>query len=170
VSAVAGSFHAEAVRAVLGGGRGLLEPALEEPLVALLESNRSQWDAEDRARAASDSAEVAEMKALIDRLNRRRVDLVLRLDRQLYRLLVPRSGAAPCTETPGSVCDRLSVLHLRHAYTAAAATQCGNAALAAQVAELCQALDVMLDDIRAGRRSYTVFEPNKLYGAPAFVT
>lgn len=161
---------------MLDGRRGLLDPLVEEPLAALLESNRSQWDAEDRARATSDSIEVAELKARIDRLNTRRVGLVLQLDLALHALLAPAPGAPPCTETPGSVCDRLTVLHLRQTYTGEAARR-GDAALAArlpqivaQATELCRALDVMLDDVRAGRRSFTVYEPNKLYGAPAYVT
>lgn len=171
-----GSFHAGGVWAVLDGGRGLLDPLVEQPLVALLESNRAQWDAEDRARAALESDEVAKLKVRIDRLNSGRVELVLQLDRALHALLAPLPAAPPCTETPGSVCDRLTILHLRLAYAGAAAHE-GDAAVAArlpqilaQATQLCRAFDLMLDDVRAGMRSFFVFEPNKLYGAPAYVT
>jgi hypothetical protein len=167
------SFHAQAVWAVLDGDRGLLDPLVEKLLVALLSSNRAQWDAEDRARTTSDPVEIAELKASIDRLNAHRVQVVLEIDRALHEVLAPRPAAPPCTETPGSVCDRLSVLHLRRSYTEAASRRPGQSELrgrlaqvVAQASELRWAFDVMLNDVRAGRRAFTVHEPNKLYGRP----
>ncbi|HEX7275738.1 MAG TPA: DUF4254 domain-containing protein [Acidimicrobiales bacterium] len=166
-------FLAANVWALLDGARGVIDPDVEDMVVALRASNTELWDAEDRARAATADAEVAAEKALIDKLNAQRVQLVAELDRALHGRLVRDPSAPPCTETPGSVCDRLSILHLRIRRTAARAADGTDhvggrlPGLRAQAAELGHAFEILLDDLREGRRSFTVHPPYKLYGAPA---
>lgn len=165
-------FDSEGVWAVLEGRRDVLDPAVEHLLVALGQSNAAQWDAEDRSRATRVPTKVAAEKAVIDDLNARRVQLVLELDRLLHATLAPAAEAPPLTETPGSICDRLSVLHLRLVHSASAVDRPRAEevlrrvpGLLQQAGELRWAFDVMLADVRAGRRSFNVHEPNKLYGA-----
>jgi hypothetical protein len=148
-------------------------------LLELLRSNLEQWRLEDVTRSpASGDAAVARAKRSIDRLNRGRHELVERIDALVASAVVQSSTAPPATESPAMAFDRLSVLAIRLDRTAraAAAGAAGEAltdrlpVLVTQVDALAQAIDALLDDVRAGRRRFVPYEHLKLYpaeGAPA---
>jgi hypothetical protein len=168
------------------GGRqasgGLKRPGpsdLEGPvplLFELLVSNLEQWELEDvtRAPGADDSA-VAQAKRSIDRLNLERHRLTERIDAAIGAGLAQSPTAALATESPAMAFDRLTVLAVRLDRTERAAEAAGNEdnfqlraeRLRGQLRDLTEAIDTLLDDVRAGRRRYVGYEHLKLYGPAA---
>jgi hypothetical protein len=156
----------------LGGDRGRPPPdgpAWAALVVTLVDSNLRQWDLEDTTRSpgASD-AEVAGAKREIDRLNLGRHQLVEDIDIAIDAALDQSAGAPLATETPGMVLDRLSVLVIRRARTAAAAARdpaCAERVpvLESRLTTLTLALDSYLDELRSGRRRFVPYEHLKLY-------
>lgn len=140
----------------------------------LLASNARQWDLEDVAHdpAITDQA-LAAVKRAIDRLNLARHDLLERIDAAVDAVLVQSPSARPATDTPAMVVDRLSVLLIRIARTAAAASADGATTdyagrlplLEARLAVLTDAFDAYVDDLRSGRRRFVRHEELKLYAA-----
>jgi hypothetical protein len=166
---------AEMERAVVGG------PSTAAPawaagapwaalMVDLVESNLRQWDLEDTTRdpGATDTV-VAQAKREIDALNMGRHRLVHQIDATIDSVLEQPVTAPIATESPGMVLDRLSVLVIRRARTAAASARHPGlndriVALESQVAGLSAALDFYMDELRAGARRFLRYEPLKLYG------
>jgi hypothetical protein len=151
------------------------EPAtgLMGAVLELLRSNQAQWELEDVTRDPSASdGDVAAAKRAIDRLNLQRHRLVEDIDAMLEAAM-PQSMSAPLvTESPGMALDRLSVLAIRIARTeavafSATADAAGYAArlpvLERQLSALSSAIEVLLDDVRAGVRRFVVYEHLKLY-------
>jgi hypothetical protein len=145
-------------------------PALAGLVLELVGSNLRQWDLEDAARAPSASdAVVADAKRAIDRLNLGRHRLVQEIDIAVASGLDQPASASLATESPGMVLDRLSVLVIRRARTAAALSS-GDGRLAdrllmidAQLAALTVAFDDYLEELRAGTRRFAAYEHLKLY-------
>jgi hypothetical protein len=159
---------AEMERAMSGGR--LHRPAWAALLGELVDSNLRQWDLEDLTRdpCASDAA-VADAKRQIDRLNTGRHLLVEQIDSGIDSTLDQASTAPIATESPGMVLDRLSVLIIRRARTAAvsgrdATYAARGAALDAQVAALSAALDSYMQELRVGTRRFFRYQSLKLYG------
>jgi Protein of unknown function (DUF4254) len=160
----------------LGGDQGRPPPdgpAWAAPAVTLVDSNLRQWDLEDTTRSpvASD-AEVAEAKREIDRLNLGRHQLVEEIDIAIDAVLDQPASAPLATESPGMVLDRLSVLVIRRARTAAASAEdpaCADRLplLEARLTTLTLALDTYLDELRSGRRRFVPYEHLKLYRSAA---
>jgi hypothetical protein len=143
---------------------------LTTAIVDLVGSNLRQWDLEDATRdpGASD-AQVANAKRLIDQLNVSRHRLVEQIDAAIDSVLDQPATAPLATESPGMVLDRLSVLVIRRARTAAASWHDPTLAerlqaLEAQVAALSAALDSYMDELRAGTRRFLLYQSLKLYG------
>jgi hypothetical protein len=146
------------------------ETPLRAAIVDLVGSNMQQWDLEDATRdpAASD-AQVANAKREIDRLNFSRHRLVEEIDAAIDSILDQSTVAPLATESPGMVLDRLSVLVIRRARTAAASRRDPNfadrvQALEAQVGALSAALDSYMDELRTGARRFLRYQSLKLYG------
>jgi len=140
-------------------------------LLDLHATNVAQWAREDDARGANASdADVAAAKRAIDDLNLRRHGLIEALDAALANALTPSSAATPVTESPAMALDRLSVLVIRIHHTAhAGAPEDERSAarlilLEEQLDVLEQALDALVADVRAGRRSFLPYRQLKLYG------
>jgi Protein of unknown function (DUF4254) len=170
---------ADVVAALRRGPGGSPRPApdrLIELLLGLHENNARQWDREDAARRGdADDHAVARAKRDIDALNATRHDFVEAIDGALAAVIDQSPSAAPTTESPGMVFDRLSVLVLRIASTEDAAR--GEAVeheryaarlpvLHAQLASLQAALEALFDDVRAGRKRFVPYRGFKLYGGP----
>jgi hypothetical protein len=166
---------AEMERAVAGAPKAVSlwtasAPAWANLIVDLVESNLRQWDLEDTTRdPGATDAEVASAKRQIDRLNMGRHRLVHQIDAAIDSALDQPATAPMATESPGMVLDRLSVLVIRRARTAAASAHHSTfndrmTALESQVAGLSIALDFYLDELRAGTRRFLCYEPLKLYG------
>jgi hypothetical protein len=148
-------------------------PSIGGLVAELTQVNLRQWDLEDVTRApeASDSV-VAGAKRAIDQLNLKRHRLVHEIDTAIAASLDPPATAILATESPGMVFDRLAVLVIRRARTAAASARDGAyadrvPALDAQVIALVTALDRYLDELRAGTRRFVAHDPLKLYLGPA---
>ena len=119
-----------------------------------------------------DDPTVAGAKRSIDRHNLERHRLAERVDAAINAALVQSATATPSTESPAMAFDRLSVLAIRLDRTHRAATTAGNAGgefgrrllrLNGQLDELVEAIDALLDDVRAGRRRFVPYEHLKLY-------
>jgi hypothetical protein len=175
----AADIVAEMERAVAGGAKsgsltwGTDGPSWANLILSLVDSNMRQWDLEDTTRdpLASDT-EVANAKREIDRLNGGRHHLVEEIDAAIDSMLSQPDGAPIATESPGMVLDRLSVLVIRRARTAAVSSRdpgvAGRAlALESQVLALSLALDCYVDELREGTRRFFRYESFKLYGLSA---
>ena len=138
-------------------------------LVALLhQSNRSQWDAEDIARAAGSDAELANAKRTIDTCNAVRVQLIERINTEFARLIPPSDSVPPLTSQPGVTCDQLSVLKIR---LEVAISESGSHIDEQRLNEvqktvdgLIAALEADLADALAGRRTFSATPVHKIYG------
>jgi hypothetical protein len=168
-----GDVVAELQRAVRDPARRS-EPGLLGLLVDLLRSNLEQWNLESRSRGAgADDAAVAHAKRAIDELNGRRHQLVEAIDGAFDRALAQNAKAPLATESPGMAFDRLTVLVIRAHRTELAAGEAPEAGgyatrlpvLQRQLADLEQAIDVLVDDVRAGRRRFVPYQSLKLYGS-----
>jgi Protein of unknown function (DUF4254) len=144
-------------------------------LLDLHDSNLRQWDLEDVTRVpeASDSV-VADAKRAIDSLNLTRHHLIEEIDAAVVATMEQSSAAPLATESPAMVFDRLSVLVIRTARTEERARSISEDAdnyaarlpsLQRQVAALSEALESLLEDVRAGTRRFVPYEHLKLYAA-----
>lgn len=143
-------------------------------LVDLLRSNLDQWNLEDTARGpGADDAAVAEAKRAIDQLNTRRHQLVEEIDAAIDRAVTQAASAPLATESPAMAFDRLSVLVIRIHHTELAAGEDDSdadlyagrlPALYRQLAELQQAIDNLIADVRDSTRRFAPYQSLKLYG------
>jgi hypothetical protein len=146
-------------------------PALAGRVAEIVRSNLRQWELEDTTRDphASDAV-IAGAKRAIDRLNLDRHRLVQEIDASIAASLQQPATARMVTESPGMVLDRLSVLVIRRARTAALSSR--NETYAArlpaidgQLTALSAAFDDYLEDLRTGARRFVAYEHFKLYSA-----
>ena len=149
-----------------------LPAALCDLLCTLHGHNRRLWRLEADIRDPELNAEtVAALKRDIDRENQCRNDAMERIDEQAVELLhqagrTQNEHAAPYSESPGSIADRLSVLGLRIAALHAAAGDAPDARLSealAQQRDLITALDLLFEDVWRHRRRFRIGRKLKLY-------
>ena len=143
-------------------------------LLDLLRSNLDQWNLEDEARGSlADDAAVAKAKRAIDQLNAGRHHIVEEIDAAIDRTVTQKASALLATESPAMAFDRLSVLVIRIHNTERAAgeeaSESGGYAarlpvLYLQLADLQQAIDGLIADVRGGRRRFVPYQSLKLYG------
>jgi len=140
------------------------------------------WDEEDLARRRNvpDSA-IAANKRAIDGHNQKRNDAIERIDEQLLAALTgvaAKPGARLNSETPGSMCDRLSILSLKihhmrlqtlrtdvdrgHIDTCSAKL----ARFLEQRKDLAGCLDRLLDECSRGESVFKVYRQFKMYNDP----
>jgi hypothetical protein len=158
---------------------GTEESGKESEVLSLLldlhANNVAQWRREDAARRSDgDDAAVAAAKRDIDELNRRRHRLLEAIDAAVAAVVGEHPSAPPCTETPAMAYDRLSVLTTRIAFTERASAENGGhnyserlPVLYRQLAVMREAIDVLLDELRSGRKRFVPYESLKLYGSSA---
>ena len=147
--------------------------------------NFDLWHEEDKARDKNaDNSVIADVKRRIDTLNQQRNDWIEKIDDRLIEIfsaadIRPEKDAPLNTETPGSVFDRLSILHLRifhmeeqaerkdanqtHRETVHARLKI----LRTQLADLSSALRTLLSEIASGKRRIKVYRQFKMYNDPA---
>ena len=148
--------------------------SLVGPLLDLLRSNLDQWNLEDTARGPGvDDAAVAEAKRAIDQLNAGRHRIVEEIDAAIDRAVTQTASAPLATESPAMAFDRLSVLVIRIHHTERAAGEDASEAdqyavrlptLYRQLADLQQAIDSLIADVRDGTRRFVPYQSLKLYG------
>lgn len=146
---------------------------IREAIRLLHETNGSLWAAEDRVRATSGDDTVATKRA-IDQLNRKRNDLVDRIDEGFTHLSTQhlvRPSTPIHTETLGSVVDRFSVVTLRERRAELLSEDATNEgatdrlhAISAQRAELAKSIADLVADLDAGARRLPDGRKFKLYG------
>jgi len=142
------------------------------------------WHEEDIARSADVSdVEIVRVKRSIDRYNQQRNDAIEQLDDWITTKLaelgvVCLPGARLNSETAGSVIDRLSILALRiyHLHEQTQRTDATAEHLAsverklavalAQLDDLSQCLQELIDDIFAGRKRHKTYRQMKMYNDP----
>ncbi len=138
-----------------------------------------QWHLEDIIRDPEiDPVEALALKRRIDRSNQDRTDMVEELDsyfRDRYSSVEVLPGATINTESPAWALDRLSILALKiyhmQAETArkdaseahVAKCRAKLAVLLEQRSDLISAIDMLLDDIAAGRKYMKVYRQMKMY-------
>jgi Protein of unknown function (DUF4254) len=140
---------------------------IEARLVDLLRSNLAQWNLEDEARGPdADEAAVARSKRAIDELNAGRHRIVEEIDAAIDRTLKQTASAPLATESPAMAFDRLSVLVIRihHTERDAGRYAARLPVLYRQLADLQQAIDGLIDDVRDGTRRFVPYQSLKLYG------
>ncbi|MFJ8955167.1 DUF4254 domain-containing protein [Streptomyces sp. NPDC102381] len=132
----------------------------------LRRQHAEQWSAEDLSRNASDNDQVlAEVKRRIDHLNVLRAEIVEELDEYLEKFLPQEADALIHTETIGSIIDRICIAWVRADNFARVSGGEERAALAErQLRELAGAYDVLVQEVRAGRRRTPQWRALKSYG------
>ena len=168
VDAVVEEFRLASSGASSGPSSGVL--AL---LLALHRNNIEQWSREDATRRDdADDTTVAAAKRDIDALNGKRHTLVEAVDAELAASFDQDPAAPPATESPAMVFDRLSVLVIRLRFTEDAAVLDGGdrdlyaarlPLLREQLALLQEALNALVEDVRAGRKRFLPYQSLKLY-------
>ena len=161
-------------RRALGDPTQRSSRGLDGLLLDLLASNLDQWELEDKGRARGvDDATVAETKRAIDRLNAGRHQLVEAIDAAIDRAVSQTASAPLATESPAMAFDRLSVLVIRIHHTERAAGEETSDSddyaarlpvLHGQLADLQQAIDVLIEDVANGTRRFVPYQSLKLYG------
>jgi hypothetical protein len=142
-----------------------------------------QWHLEDVIRNPGiDPVEALAIKRRIDHSNQERTDLVELIDRyflDLYKDVRVKPGASINTESPAWALDRLSILALKlyHMHRevdrkdadADHRERCEGklAVLREQRADLCLALDRLLEEIAEGEKYMKVYRQMKMYNDPA---
>ena len=143
----------------------------------------AQWHLEDAIRNPQiDPVEALAIKRRIDTSNQVRTDMVEYIDSYLldkYKDIKPVAGARLNTETPAWAIDRLSILALKIYHMEVEATR-GDVAqshrdacaqkfevLLAQRVDLSASIDLLLEDIEAGRNRMKVYKQMKMYNDPA---
>jgi len=149
---------------------------IRESVRRLHDTNGALWTAEDNVRAATDADTVA-YKRVIDQLNRKRNDLIDRIDEgftHLSALHLSRPSTPVHTETLGSAIDRLSVVTLREQRAALLMETTDHAAAAdrlpaihAQRVELAKSISDLAAEVEAGARRLPDGRKFKLYGTIA---
>jgi Protein of unknown function (DUF4254) len=148
--------------------------------------NFQLWHEEDQARAPNAAdAIIAGVKRRIDKLNQQRNDWIERIDEEIanwlrIRSIEPQGMVRQNTETPGSVCDRLSILALRiyhleeqrqdpsRSEEIRIALQNKLAIATAQQDDLSQGFTELIEDIAEGRKRHRLYRQLKLYNDPNF--
>ncbi|MBQ0015434.1 MAG: DUF4254 domain-containing protein [Bacteroidales bacterium] len=142
-----------------------------------------QWHLEDLIRPDDiDPVEALKLKRRIDKSNQNRTDLVERIDdyylSQLQHVTtIP--NAKINTETPAWAIDRLSILALKIYHFGIETNRKGASAehyakcqakyniLLTQKADLLQAIDDLLEELRSGKKVMKVYRQMKMYNDPS---
>ncbi len=141
-----------------------------------------QWHLEDIIRDPSiDPAELVAIKRRIDASNQHRTDTVEQIDEWLFQSLKdtkPLENAKLNSETPAWLLDRMSILQLKiyHFAEQLRREDAGEShlnsvrqklyILQVQEADLAQAYDELIDDLRSGHKYMKLYKQMKMYNDP----
>lgn len=151
----------------------------------LVEENHQRnfqlWHEEDIARRDDlGSTRVHQAKRAIDRYNQERNNFIEEMDKVLVAGLQPAlTGCPKNSETPGMMIDRLSILALKeyHMREETVRTDVGDehrnncaaklARILQQRQDLTQCVAELLDEVKAGQRTFAVYFQFKMYNDPS---
>ena len=141
-----------------------------------------QWHLEDIIRDPQiDPVKALEIKRRIDRSNQERTDLVELIDSYFldkFKSVKPLPAATINTESPAWAVDRLSILALKIFHMKIEAERKDTQSdqqkrcqdkldvLLEQKKDLSTAIDILLDDMAAGRKYMKVYKQMKMYNDP----
>ncbi len=141
-----------------------------------------QWHLEDIIRDPSiDPAELVAIKRRIDSSNQHRTDTVEQIDEWLFQSLkevTPLENAKLNSETPAWLLDRMSILQLKiyHFAEQLRREDAGEShlnsvrqklyVLQVQEADLAQAYDELMGDLRSGHKYMKLYKQMKMYNDP----
>ena len=142
-----------------------------------------QWHLEDLIRDPNiDPTEALALKRRIDKSNQDRTDIVEMIDGyflMLFQRVEPQSNATLNTESPAWAIDRLSILQLKIYHMKAevertdvseehkAKCQAKLDVLLEQNADLCTAIDQLMECYKKGEKVMKVYKQMKMYNDPA---
>ena len=143
--------------------------------------NFSLWHEEDVARRNDLGAErVMQAKRAIDAFNQQRNNFIEEMDKVLVAELQPNeSGVPKNSETPGMMIDRLSILALKEYHMREETERedvdekhiasCSEklARITLQRGDLVRCFEELLDEVKKGTRSFSVYYQFKMYNDPA---
>ncbi|HLK58760.1 MAG TPA: DUF4254 domain-containing protein [Chthonomonadaceae bacterium] len=143
--------------------------------------NFALWHEEDIARRDDLGAErIRQAKRTIDRCNQSRNDAVEQIDAWIAEQLPSRTEPPPVhSETPGMMIDRLSILALKQYHMAeevqretadeAHRQQCRIKLerIQCQLADLRDCLEILLQQLVRGERTFKLYKQFKMYNDPA---
>ncbi len=152
----------------------------ESHVYAFVEENHMNnfllWHDEDKARRDDMGAEyVYKAKRNIDGYNQQRNNCMEKMDEWIFHHYQPQQDCPCHSETPGMIIDRLSILALKyyhmHEQTMRADVNAEHVehcqrkcnVIAAQLDQLKQCLQELLDAIVAGTRTFRVYHQFKMY-------
>ena len=142
-----------------------------------------QWHLEDIIRDPQiDPVKALAIKRRIDRSNQERTDIVEQIDSyflDMFKAVKPLPDATINTESPAWAVDRLSILALKIYHMSIEANRKDTAVeqqercraklsvLLEQKKDLSGAIDMLLDDMAAGRKYMKVYRQMKMYNDPS---
>lgn len=146
--------------------------------------NQMLWHEEDLARRNDvEPREIMLNKRAIDQFNQKRNDAIEKIDFQLLSVLQKiklNQDARQCSETAGSMIDRLSILSLKLNATYCQSQRddvsddhikiCNSRfeILALQRQDLAACLDYLLSQFLAGKEYFKIYKQYKMYNDPQF--
>lgn len=145
--------------------------------------NLVQWKYEDKTRdTRSSDLEIAGIKKSIDYLNQRRNDCIENINEAIHESVIDQMNVSGnlFSETPGSVLDRLSIIHIRKMYLEKYMEKNKNINcfpekiklknINSQIEDLFQALNTMFEEIFKGNWYYKLYYQHKLYNDAKYNT
>jgi len=141
------------------------------------------WHEEDKARRNDvDDSAIAAVKRAIDKLNQQRNDLIEKLDEailaEISRVTPEATSGSINSETPGSIVDRISIMSLKifHMDEDAQRSDIDEdhrqrslhrlAVLKLQRNDIYKALDELLAEYVAGKKTMKLYKQFKMYNDP----
>ncbi|KAF0095402.1 MAG: hypothetical protein E1N59_897 [Puniceicoccaceae bacterium 5H] len=161
------------------------QASVQEGLLSLIEENHLRnyllWHEEDVARRDDLGAEaVHQAKRAIDRYNQQRNDFMEKIDQHFVNVLQPLQKGVPFnSETPGMMCDRLSILALKEFHMDEQVQRqdapeehrrkCAQKleVIRRQQTDLAEALRELIRSVREKTRSFRVYYQFKMYNDPS---
>jgi hypothetical protein len=141
--------------------------------------NTCLWHEEDKARdTEATDIEIASVKRKIDKLNGMRVNKIEEIDLILFKDMMQESSAPLNTESAGSVIDRLTIFALKKNHMEFEADRNDSSEkqrincaeklemISRQIEDLASAYDLLIEEIKTGKRRYALYKQFKMYNDP----